>query len=133
MKKTIILFAILFTLSASAAVRVFYWQAPGGSMMKTYTSNPRHIALMDTWLERKCKREKPVRKAYTQEEWKALTPAEKKAKVKLKFKWYKFTDPNTGVVTGDDMWYTQVGRSPILYLNSDPNKVTYDFDPNEVE
>ena len=130
MKRIILLALLLTTVASAAPVRIFYWIGPRGKMLKTMTSNPRHIALMEAWMTKKCKKEKPVRKAYTTEEWKKLKLEERQKTKTLKIKRNKVTDPNTGTTTGDDMEYTVLHKSPVKHFNMDPNDVV---DENEVK
>ena len=130
MKRLTIAIVLILAVFAAAEVHTFYWMHPTCGMMRTMTSDPNHIALMEAWMVKKCKMEKPVRQAYTTEEWKALTPEERQAAHALKRTRTIVTDPNTGETTGDGMDYTVLAESPIQHFNDDPNDV---IDLNEVK
>lgn len=128
MKRLIITIILLTSVAVTAAPYKTYYVHVRGRMLRVMTGNPAHQKLMDVWVEKKCFREKPLRKNYTTEEWKKLTPEEKKKAVKRKIKWNKVTDPNTGKTTGNDKEYTAITAMP--NFNADPNTIEYDFDPN---
>ena len=129
MKRAILITLILVGTATAATVKTYYVHV-NGQMLRVMTGNPAHQKLMDVWVEKKCFREKPVRKNFTQEEWKKLTSEEKKKSVKRKIKWNKVTDKETGKTTGNDKEYTAITAMP--NFNADPNTIKYDFDPNEV-
>ena len=129
MKRAILITLILVGTATAATVKTYYIHV-NGQMLRVMTGNPAHQKLMEVWVEKKCFREKPLRKNYTTEEWKTLTPEQRKAAVKRTVLFPITTDPNTGKTIGTGKKHIFLTRMP--NFNADPNTIEYDFDPNEI-
>ena len=117
MKRISILIVLILSTLALAEVRTFYWIHPRCGMMRTMTSNPAHIAIMEAYMA-DCEEEAPVnsRRRITKEEKDKLTKEEKGALKPLKFK--KWSDPND---PNSFKEYTVLKRFP--NFKADPNEI----------
>ena len=122
MKRISILIVLILSTLALAEVRTFYWIHPRCGMMRTMTSNPAHIAIMEAYMA-DCEEEEPVdtKKKLTKEKKDTLTAEELLLVKPLKIKRVKWTDPNTGKVYGNDKEYTVLKRFP--NFKADPNEI----------
>ena len=125
MKRISLVIALICASLTFAEVRTFYWSHPSCGMMRTMTSNPAHIAIMEAMMVNDCEEEEPVDtgKKLTKEVKDKLSADNLKLVKPYKIKHHKWTDPNTGVSYGDDKEYTVLKRFPNFREAIDVNDI----------
>ena len=125
MKRISLVIALIFASLTFAEVRTFYWSHPSCGMMRTMTSDPAVIAVMEAMLVDECEEEEPVDtgKKITKEVKDKLSSDDMNLVKPYKIKRHKWTDPETGKTYGDDKEYTVLKRFPSFRKAPDVNDI----------